>query len=76
MGKFFVTIKNYNSNYKVSKEDIERVYSIRKNRIPTIPRYHNTGKEDYEEGTSCGEEEIEFQPINFFPLSQTAQQWK
>jgi predicted carbohydrate-binding protein with CBM5 and CBM33 domain len=39
MGKFFVTIKNYNSNYKLSKEDIERVYSIRKHRTPSIPRY-------------------------------------
>lgn len=39
MGKFYVYIQLNNKKYKVNKEDIREVFSLRKMRLPSPPSY-------------------------------------
>lgn len=39
MCKYFVTITNNTLNYRLSKEDIKLIHSIRKRRLPAIPAF-------------------------------------
>jgi len=40
MGKFYVYIELEKKKFKVCKEDIKEVYSLRKIRLPLLPSYN------------------------------------
>jgi hypothetical protein len=46
MCKYFVTITNNSLNYRLSKEDIRQIHSIRKRRTPSLPPFRKAPKED------------------------------
>jgi hypothetical protein len=73
MGKFYVTIATNCLKYKLCKDDIQKIYSIKKRKIPSSPAFpHFEKDQEYEENTSCDESAIEFEPIEFFPVKQRA----
>jgi hypothetical protein len=59
MGKFYVSIASNSLRYKLCKDDIKKIFSIKKRKVPSLPTFLETEKNaDYEENTSCDESQI------------------
>lgn len=70
MAKYFVTLAHNCNKYKVSKEDIKRVYSAKIKKAPRIPAFDRCEKDSsYESDTSCDDSECLFEPVQFFPIN-------
>lgn len=67
MGKYFVAITNGRSQYKLCRDDINRVFSCRIKKLPKIPGFNSirSFKED-DASTSNEDSEPQFEPIQFF----------
>lgn len=46
MGKFYVTIVKNTLKYKVCKDDIKKVFSIKKRKIPSPPHFTKFEKDN------------------------------
>ena len=69
MGKYFVTLACNSRNYKVCREDIKHVHSLRLRKTPKVPKYHS--EEDYM--TNDEDSLVLFEPIQFFPSAVPVQ---
>lgn len=67
MGKFYVAVLIRGLKHKVCKDDIRKISSFKRRNIIAPPAYFPAEKEHDEEGTSCDDSQVEFEPMEFFP---------
>lgn len=70
MGKYFVTIARQQQHYKLCRDDINRVFSCKIQKLPKVPAFakHQSFKED--DTTTLNEDsDPQFEPIQFFSCS-------
>ena len=41
MGKFFVTVSNRSNQYRVCRDDIQKVFSAKIKKMPKLPHYNH-----------------------------------
>ena len=68
MGKFFVTIHNRAANYRVCRDDINKVFSSKIRKMPKLPHFNHEKPTDDDTLTCDQDSELQFEPIHFFPI--------
>lgn len=67
MGKYYVAVTTNSTKYKLCKEDIQRVYSLKIRKIPRLPAFNHSQKMmDTDVTTDYDDSEVQFEPIQFF----------
>ena len=75
MGKFFVTIHNRSTNYRVCRDDINKVFSLKIRKMPKLPHYNHQKPTEDDILTVDQDSELQFEPIQFFPISSEQDNW-
>ena len=75
MGKYFVTIAKHHKLYKVCRDDINKVFSCRIGKVPKVPAFHSYTKTKEDDMVTLDQDfELQFEPIQFFPISNESQE--
>ena len=66
MGKYYVLIELANKKYRLCRDDIQKVHQnklVKRVKIPNF--YGSTSESDRDDITNTGDDEVEFEPIQF-----------
>lgn len=67
MGKYYVAVTTNSTKYKLCKEDILRVFSLKIRKIPRLPAFNHFQKmRETDAATDYDDSEVQFEPIQFF----------
>jgi hypothetical protein len=59
MAKLYITVSNNSRRYKLNREDIHKFYSTQKRKVPRLPAYDPTNKEqEYDSVTNYSDAEV------------------
>lgn len=73
MGKYFVTIARQQQHYKLCRDDINRVFSCKIQKLPKLPPFTRLPSHKEDDISTLNEDsDPQFEPIQFFSAqSQT-----
>lgn len=57
MGKYFVTIANSQRNYKLCRDDINKVFSCKIRKLPKVPTFNkHSFEKEIDSASTCSED--------------------
>lgn len=76
MGKYFVTITNQQTHFRLCRDDISRVFSHKIRKLPQVPAFNKVTRIKEDDATTINEDsEPQFEPIQFFASRSSSENW-
>ncbi len=67
MAKFYVAVSTNNKTYKLARQDISKVHSLKRRTLPTLPHFNAFQKQKHIDApTDSDDNDLQFEPIQFF----------